>query len=76
MLAEIQAPDEDVGVVGLEAADHGEDERPAVVQRLAGSVQDVEDGVELLLPDIRVRDGGQFRLQAKKKKAMIRGQFF
>ena len=55
-------PDKDVWMISLEAPDHGEDERPAVVQRLPRSVEDVKDGVKLLLSNIRVRDRWQLSL--------------
>jgi hypothetical protein len=50
-------------MVRFEASDHGEDERPAVVQSFAGSVEDVEDGVQLLLAYIRIGYGGQLGLE-------------
>ena len=59
-------------MISLEAPDHGEDERPAVVQSLARGVEDVEDGVQLLLTNIRIRDGGQLSLIDRKLAQVLK----
>ncbi len=50
-------------MVRVEAANHGENERPPVIDRFSRRMQDVKHGVQLLLANVRVRNAGQLGLK-------------
>ena len=56
-------PDQDIRMVRVEASDHGENERPTMIDRFARCVQDVEHCVQLLLTHVRIRDARQLGLK-------------
>ena len=46
-------------MAGVDAAHNGQDQGPAVIQDLAGSVENVLNGVQLLLADVGIGDAAE-----------------